>query len=293
MTKNQETIDEIMRLRNEGMKVQAIADHFGVSKERIYQIAGNELKAWTEEHAGEPKKIAKRVPDIRSIRKMMRNGKSVEEIAKYYGVTKQFVYAKVRDDEIRKSNLATVNNFAIGTGTPKNRVVDPETGLVIENFGAKTKAIGKIGDEKVSAFVQYHMEMLAMRQGVDKRDVNELYNRFIRYLKYCQEHMIVPNNMNAYFAIGIDRGDISRWSAGNGTPEHKQFANDVKAFFASVHEQGATDGVLNPISAMFWQKAHDSLIEASKLEVVAEDPLGEKRSAADIAKAYTEVELPD
>lgn len=293
MTKNQETIDEIMRLRESGMKVQEIADHFGVSKIRIYQIAGDELKAWYEAHAPEPKEVVKKKSDIRSIRKMMREGKSINEIADYYGVSRQAIYAKVRNDELRKNGLANLNNFALGTDSPNHRIVDPETGLVVENQGINSKIIGKIGDEKVSAFVQYHMEMLAMRQGVDKHDVNELYNRFIRYLQYCQEHTIVPNNMNAYFAIGVDKGDIYRWSLGKGTPEHKQFANDLKAFFASVHEQGATDGVLNPISAMFWQKAHDGIVEANKLEVVTDDPLGEKRSASDIAKAYEEVELPD
>ena len=43
----------------------------------------------------------------------------------------------------------------------------------------------------------------------------------------------------------------------------------------------------------YASKAHDHLIEASKLEVVADDPLGEKRSAAEIAKAYADVQLPD
>ena len=151
-----------------------------------------------------------------------------------------------------------------------------------------------MGDERVTQFVNYHIDMMAMRQGCDKRNVEDLYQRFYRYLQYCSEHGVVPNNMNAYFAIGISRQDVSAWKNGvNGTPEHKAFAETLTSFFASVHEQGATDGVLNPISAMFWQKAHDHLIEASKLEVVQDDPLGDKRSAEDIAKAYTEVELPD
>ena len=170
--------------------------------------------------------------------------------------------------------------------------VDPVTGIVVDTSGRTGQIIGKIGDERVSSFVQYHVEMMKMRQGVDKKNVPDLYQRFINYLSYCAEHCILPNNMNAYFAIGIDRGDIYQWSSGqSGTPEHKKFAQDVKAFFASIHEQAPTDGLMNPISAMFWQKAHDGMIEAQKLEVVNADPLGEKRSAAEIAKQYAD--LPD
>lgn len=297
MTKNQETIDEIMRLRESGMKVQEIADHYGVSKERIYQIAGTELKAWQAEHAPPPVPKPKRKPDIRTIRKMLQDGKSIEYIAKHYKCNKATIYAKVRDDEARKMSLeeSTQALFAVrNANISSTDIIDPQTGFAVENNRLNNEIISRMGDEKVTAFVQYHIDMLAMRQGVDKQDVNDLYNRFIRYLQYCQVHGIVPNNMNCYLAIGVTAQDISSWRYGKrGTPEHKRFADDISMFFASVHEQGATDGVLNPISAMFWQKSHDHLVEANKLESIPDEPLGEKRRAEDIAKAYTEVELPD
>lgn len=190
-----------------------------------------------------------------------------------------------------------------GRGRPKgsknkhpaavSALVDPVTGVSVTN--PKDKAIiSRMGDERVTAFVQYHIDMLKMRQGVNKRDVNELYQRFYTYLAYCAEHRIVPNNMNCYFAIGVLREEMYQWRTGiKGSAEHKRFAVDVQQFFASVHEQGPTDGVLNPISAMFWQKAHDGMIEAQKLEVVNSDPLGEKVSAEDIATKYADVQLPD
>lgn len=176
----------------------------------------------------------------------------------------------------------------------KNKLMDPETGIIITKDGEAAKHLVRMGDERVTAFVLYHMEMMKMRQGVNLKDVPDLYNRFYTYLQYCAEHGITPGNMNAYFAIGISRDLICHWKLGDfGTPEQQQFARDISSFFASIHEQGAIDGVLNPISAMFWQKAHDGMVEASKLEVVNQNPLGEKKSAEDIAKDYAEVELPD
>lgn len=172
-------------------------------------------------------------------------------------------------------------------------MIDPSTGMAMELRGQNAMIVGRIGDEKVSAFVAYHMEMAKMRQGVNKKDVPDLYNRFFIYLQYCQEHGIMPNNMNAYYAIGISRQDIDAWNRRvAGTPEQHDFAVFVKEFFASVHEQGVVEGIINPITSIFWQKAHDGLIEASKLEVVQEDPLGDRQSAEQIAEKYKDI-LPE
>ena len=171
-------------------------------------------------------------------------------------------------------------------------LVDPKTGVVVSNNAAQSQVIARMGDERVTAFVQYHMDMLQMRQGVDKKNVPDLYQRFYRYLAYCAEKGIIPNNMNAYFAIGITKQEISLWNAGQRSPEHKQFAEDIKQFFASIHEQAGGEGIVNPILSIYWSKAHDGMVEASKLEVVNTDPLGEKQSAEQIAEKYAGI-LPE
>ena len=172
------------------------------------------------------------------------------------------------------------------------QLVDPKTGIVVSNNAAQSQVIARMGDERVTAFVQYHMDMMKMRQGVDKKNVPDLYNRFFAYLGYCAEHGIIPNNMNAYFAIGIIKQDISAWKAGTRTPEHKQFAEDISQFFASIHEQAGGEGIVNPILSIYWSKAHDGMVEAQKLEVVNTDPLGEKQSSEQIAQKYAGI-LPD
>jgi hypothetical protein len=172
------------------------------------------------------------------------------------------------------------------------QLVDHKTGIVVSNNAAQSQIIARMGDERVTAFVQYHMDMLKMRQGVDKKNVPDLYNRFLNYLGYCAEHGVIPNNMNAYFAIGINKNDIGAWYAGRGTPEQRQFAEDIKQFFASIHEQAGGEAIVNPILSIYWSKAHDGMVEASKLEVVNADPLGEKQSAEQIAEKYAGI-LPE
>ena len=171
-------------------------------------------------------------------------------------------------------------------------LVDPKTGVVVSNNAAQSQIIARMGDERVTAFVQYHMDMLTMRQGVDKKNVPDLYQRFYRYLAYCAEKGIIPNNMNAYFAIGITKQDVSLWNAGQRSPEHKQFAEDIKQFFASIHEQAGGEGIVNPILSIYWSKAHDNLSDNPKIEVSFEDPLGQRASSEEIAARYSSL-LPD
>lgn len=220
---------------------------------------------------------------------MLAEGMTMDEVANRFGVSRQTVYNRLKADEIKNGAPKGITLKQTG-----HLQIDPETGLAVDMSGKDAIVVGRMGDERVTAFVRYHMEMMGMRQGCDKRNVPDLYQRFANYLQYCAEHGIIPNNMNAYYAIGVSKQDISFWKLGQaGTPEHKKFAEDITGFFASVHEQGVIDGMFNPISGIFWQKSHDGLIEASKLEVVNNDPLGEKKSAEDIAKAYEEVVLPD
>ena len=169
------------------------------------------------------------------------------------------------------------------------QLVDPKTGIVVSNNAAQSQIIARMGDERVTAFVQYHMDMMKMRQGVDKKNVPDLYNRFLNYLDYCAKHGIIPNNMNAYFAIGITRQDIGAWYAGRGTPEQKQFAEDIKQFFASIHEQAGGEGIVNPILSIYWSKAHDSLSDQPRIEVTVTDPMGERQSSEEIAERYRDL----
>ena len=171
-------------------------------------------------------------------------------------------------------------------------LVDPKTGIVVSNNAAQSQIIARMGDERVTAFVQYHMDMMKMRQGVDKKNVPDLYNRFLNYLGYCAEHGIIPNNMNAYFAIGITKDNIGAWYAGRGTPEQRQFAEDIKQFFASIHEQAGGENIINPILSIYWSKAHDGLSDQPKIEVSIEDPLGQRASSEEIAARYSSL-LPE
>lgn len=214
---------------------------------------------------------------IEEIRELQNKGYSIAQIAEKTNVSRQAIYAKIKADNKKRGELTIVDEAVRKLANPSTREIAM-----------------KMGDEKVSRFVQYHVDLFKMGQGGDKKNVADLQERFTNYLQYCIEHGIVPNNMSAYLAMGVTWNDLNFWRQGvRGTPEHKRFAEEIAAFFASIHEQGGTDGVMNPIQTIFWQKAYDGLSDQPKIEVQVTDPLGEKRTAEDIANKYGEVELPD
>lgn len=214
---------------------------------------------------------------VEEIYELQRKGYSQAQIAEMKGISRQAVHQKVRNDEMKRGLITPVDEAVRKLANPATREI-----------------ANKMGDEKVKRFVAYHVDLFMMGQGCDKSDVPGLYERFKKFLVYCTEHGVVPNNMSAYLAIGVNKDEIERWARGvSGTPEHQKFAREVQAFFSSIHEQGGTDGVMNPIQTIFWQKAYDGLSDQPKVEIEVKNPLGEKRSAEDIAQAYGDVELPD
>ena len=193
----------------------------------------------------------------------------------------------------RKRGRPKGSKNAPGTAKRALTRIDPETGIAVTNVGQNALIMGRMGDERVTAFVRYHMDMMQMRQGCDKKNVPDLYNRFYRYLAYCAEKGIIPNNMNAYYAIGLIKQDVSDWSRGvRGTPEHKAFAEDIMSFFASIHEQAGGESIVNPILSIYWSKAHDNMSDQPKIELEVKDALGDKRSSAQIAQQYSDI-LPE
>jgi hypothetical protein len=231
---------------------------------------------------------------------VLRNeGYKYREIAEKLGTTENVIKKTIYEHrhpewvaEQKKKRDKPFNQKATGIVIPDTKYVISKNETVIENL------VGRMGDDKVNTFINYHLDLLRMRQSCgDKQNVQELYNRFVAYLQYCAERNIMPNNMSAYFAVGLTKADVSNWKNGkSGTPAHKQFADDITMFFASIHEQGGVEGMINPILTIWFQKAYDAMRESDGKELAGDtSPLGERQSAESIAAKWesADVVLPD
>lgn len=49
-----------------------------------------------------------------------------------------------------------------------------------------------------------------------------------------------------------------------------------------------SDGKINPVTGIFWQKNYDGLRDQTELAIAPVNPLGEGKSAEELAKKYSE-----
>ena len=92
----------------------------------------------------------------------------------------------------------------------------------------------------------------------DRKDPVSLRSCFLAYLRLCQQDGFKPGNLAAYTAMGINKNILEQWIAGKD-PEYKQLALFVKQTCSMIRETMVTDGKINPVIGIFWQRNYDGL----------------------------------
>ena len=146
-------------------------------------------------------------------------------------------------------------------------------------------------NRRASRYANFVLAVKRISEGSNIKDVNDLRSRFYQYVALCEATNMKIGNMNAYSAMGIALQTAWAWkSGGNGsTPERMELIREVDAVCSGYREQLIADGQVNPITGIFWQKNYDGLRDVQSHEVAPLDPLGEKRSAREIAEQYRDI----
>lgn len=124
---------------------------------------------------------------------------------------------------------------------------------------------------------------------VNKNDLGELEARLARYLRYCQYNDLRITNQACYMAIGITKDDVYDWEHGRGRyldPRYSDFIKKVKQICATSREVMMSDGKLNPITGIWWQKQYEGMREQTELTIAPAQPLGPDPDAAQLAADY-------
>ena len=93
----------------------------------------------------------------------------------------------------------------------------------------------------------------------DRKDLNSLKSCFINYLKLCQEDGFPVQNMAAYSAMGFYSAQHFEMFSRKDDPEVRQFTASVRSVCGMFREGMITDGKLNPVIGIFWQRNFDGL----------------------------------
>ena len=114
------------------------------------------------------------------------------------------------------------------------------------------------GDTKSnSLYAKMAIEFLSWGK-VDKSNVEEMEQRFYKYLQWCDEHGVKVSNQSAYLAMGINKDDIYSWENERyGTKAHVELVKKVKQICSVTRESMMADGLIRDAVGIFWQKNYD------------------------------------
>lgn len=152
--------------------------------------------------------------------------------------------------------------------------------------------INSFGEKRtISKITAFMMVVQNISVGRDIKDVNDLRRRFYTYCALSEACNMRIGNMNAYHAMGITASNAFLWKTGGAgsTPERRELIAEVDAVCSGSREMLASMGQINPVLAIFWQKNYDGLRDVQEHSVYQGDPLGEKRSAQEIADQYADL----
>ena len=108
----------------------------------------------------------------------------------------------------------------------------------------------------------------------DKRNVEELENRFMEYLQYCATNDVKIGNQMAYLAMGLNKDDVYDMEHGRKLDSsHSEFIKKVKLICAGNRELLMQDGKVHPITGIFWQKNYDGMKDQQDLVVTPNNQL--------------------
>lgn len=191
------------------------------------------------------------------------------------------------------------NSHGAGEAKPTKEIVQkwdsamigiPEPGamLSIEDTAAIINSIPE--EKKMQRLNRFVLAVTRLGAGSDRRDVDDLRNRFYAYIQLADLCGMKVGNMQAYAAMGVDRVTIEEWFyKKKGTPEQQELAQEVRATCTAYREMLSQEGQINPVTAIFYHKNHDGFRDQIDYVQQKDDPLGQKLSNEQIAKKYEDI----
>ena len=148
-------------------------------------------------------------------------------------------------------------------------------------------------DPYVPSRVEFIMKLNELGgQPLDRKNKEELEQRFRDYLELCRLYQIQPSNMACYLALGVSKQEMSKWENHEiGTTLLWDFAKKVKQTISTFREIAANEGKINTVWAIFMGKNYDGLKDQQDV-VVTPNVIGQTDDATTLAEKYRD-NLPE
>ena len=149
-------------------------------------------------------------------------------------------------------------------------------------------ALSNIPNGENSRYISHTIEVQQIGIGSDPNNIDDLKARFIQYLQVCAKNDMKLGNLAAYCAMGITKDQVYQWEHGSTRgAEYKAFIRFVKSVIAAYRETAISEGKINPVIGIFWQKSFDGLNEMAEYEASNQlEGVTEHMDAEQIAEKY-------
>lgn len=175
-----------------------------------------------------------------------------------------------------------------GPGRPpgaKNKAtIEREKQLAKQNGQQKQPKKGKNALE-----AEFTMKVLAIADGVDHSDIEDMKHRFIQYLRLCRDSDHKIGNLGAYAAVGLDAKTAQTWLTPEfrrRSPEKSDLVEAINKICALYRESLIASGSIDKITGIFWQKALDGLRDDSPTQNYVNQTPDEGKTPEAIAQKY-------
>ena len=127
---------------------------------------------------------------------------------------------------------------------------------------------------------------------IDISNEKQVADRIEWYFEHCADEDMKPTVMGMANALGIDRRTLYDWGRGKfRDATHSPVVKRAYAVLEELYEDYMLNGKINPVSGIFLGKNHFNYTDKQDIVVTPNNPLEQKRTAAELAEEYGD-ELP-
>ena len=121
---------------------------------------------------------------------------------------------------------------------------------------------------------------------INTGDPKQVQERVNWYFNYCMENDMKPTASGLASAIGVSRNALWKWKQGIDRPKNYPIVEAAYNRLEELWEMYMMNGKINPASGIFLGKNQFDYKDVQDVVVTPNNPLGEAKSAEEIAQQY-------
>ena len=150
-----------------------------------------------------------------------------------------------------------------GTGRKNKGYTMSDAALIQRRANAGALPATNPEDKDLNArVIQHSLQTIEIAKNADRKNPESLLSCFQNYLTLCLQNGMRIGNIGACTALGITTMTLSYWKNGQRNaddPRYKKLAELIYSVCSMSREELISQGKINPVIGIFWQRNYDGL----------------------------------